>query len=515
MSTTRLRRRMAAAAVAAALLGAPLALGSRVSAGISADDAIVSGAALASGAVAVTWVNPDFDFWPIYSLSTMQNDTSHGMSGAIWPGFLVDAFFWLYGFQTLERAALGISESQWPNQPHDARASSSRFVMSNFSQGCAFLFGAQGPAHDNCRRVVDPILNDPPGSAGTSTSRSGRLTSSGQADATRYSVPGVLDAAAVRTTTDTRFVDGRTIVEAKLVATDVTIGAGLHVETLEARSVSVATGDAATAKTDSTLSVLGATFNGTPVTIDDQGVHNDLDQAAVSFNDALAAQGLEVRLVQGRSQVSPEGDLVSTSTGGLRIRVFRERAEDAFPAPVREMRQAACNAAIDSPLNNEITRLQVDEPNPLFGRVPFAPLPERAQVEQSVPPPFGCPFVNRSAEVAFVLGFTDAFARLTPVPEFRFDDTPLPPAPVSVGTPTDVLDLGLGAGTPTTAPSVISRAPARTLGGDRSAADSVVLSADFTEDDVAGGLEVLYALLGLMVAGLAVGRYALRSLSAP
>ena len=83
---------------------------------------VIQGAGLAAAGVAAGRFDPNVDFWPIYSESSIDNDSSHGLSGAIWPGFLLDAFAWLYGLQPQERAGLGISESQWPNAPHTSSA---------------------------------------------------------------------------------------------------------------------------------------------------------------------------------------------------------------------------------------------------------------------------------------------------------------------------------------------------------------------------------------------------------
>src|SRR5581483_304814 len=102
--------------------------------------AIVQGAGLAAAGVAAASVDPNVDFWPIYSQSSMDNDSSHGLSGAIWPGFLLDAFAWLYGLQPQERGGLAISESQWPNAPHVSNGSSTGFMLENFKSGCTQFF---------------------------------------------------------------------------------------------------------------------------------------------------------------------------------------------------------------------------------------------------------------------------------------------------------------------------------------------------------------------------------------
>jgi hypothetical protein len=484
------------------------------SAQLTEDTAVIDGSSLAAAAVAVGHVEPNLDFWPMYSSASIDNEASHGLSAAIWPGFLIDAFFWLYGFQTLERAALGISESQYPNPPHSTKGSSSTFLLSNFSQGCEFLFGPQDPATDNCRAVVGPMFTDPPGAVGRSESRSGRLTSQGSAQATRFAIPGIAEAAEAVSSTSARFVDGRTVSEASFTARDIRIGTDLRIDVLQAVSRSSVGGAPGTSESTGRLRITGARWGTVDVDIDDQGVHVTGDRTSDALNEALAAQGFEVRLVQGRRSADEDGETADTATGGLLVRVFRDRAEEAFPMQVREAREAACRSAEESIFNREITRIRVSEPNPLFGRIPFAPLPERAEVEQSVPPPTGCPFLNRSFEVAFVLGFTNASARLSPVPAFDFDPTTsipeggfVDPSLVSFGDGASFAFPGGGATTPGgTGASVLG--PAR----DR---EAVSLVAAFSEKDVAARVKTLYVLMAL-IAGLGLaGRAVLRQLSSP
>ena len=491
---------------AVALVALPVA-GRPASSAPSPDESIIDGSALAASAVAVGAVDPNFDFWPVFSLSTMDNEASHGLSAGMWPGFLIDAFFWLYGFQSTERAALGISESQYPNPPHAAKASSSGFLLNNFSEGCRFMFG-EGAAYDGCREVSDPIFRDPPGALSSSESRSGALSSDGSARATRFAYPALLEAADVVTSTDVRYTSEGTRTEATLVARDVVVGGAVRIETLRARSVAVASGSASTSDTVSQLELGRATYNGQPVVIDAGGVHLEADRSSNAVNDALAAHGLEVRLAQGRSEVTGGGEFADAATGGLVVRVGRERAEEAFPLAARDARDAACASAAQSPINEEITRVRVDQPNPLFGQVPFAPLPERVQAEQSVPPPFGCPFLNRSFEVALVLGVTNASSRLSPLPTLELAagagiDT-------IVGPSTTIRQFEVPGAAPTTGASADAVAVPRTGGRE-----TVRLAATFGEDDVANGLKVAYAVLFLLGALAAAGRFFMRSVSAP
>jgi hypothetical protein len=499
--------RLAAAALATALAAGPLVLSPRAASAPTPQTAIIDGAALSAAAVAVASVEPNFDFWPVFAESSMNNSLSHGLAAGFWPGFLIDAFFFIYGFQTTERGALGVSESQYPNPPQDAKASSTGFLLGNFSQGCEFLFGRQGSTTDTCKRYAAPVL-DPPGAAGTSETHSAPLSSNGAAHATRFTYPGILEAADVQSATSSKFVDGHARVEAIFAAKDVTIGAQLHIDAIRARSLSVAGGSPVA---QSELSLAGVTFAGQSARIDDQGVHVTGDQSTDAANASLAAQGIEVRLVQGRRQAG--GDQVAASSGGLRVRVFRERAEEAFPMPVTSTRDAACRSAQASPLSAEITRLQYTIPDPAFGRVPFAPLPPDFQIDQSVPPPFSCPFLNRSFDIGIVLGLTQADARLTPLPAEQSFAGALPPSSSGTTTTPASRPAPAAPGDDTAAaPAALEPGP---IGQPVAEAVSPRLVSAQQPGDVAAGVRVLYAML-IVVLGFAVGGpYVLRTLSSP
>lgn len=482
----------------------------RATAGADPDKFIVSGSALAASAVAIGNVNPNVDFWPIYSTSSIDNEISHGLSGAMWPGFLVDAFFWLYGFQPIERAALGISESQFPSLPHATEASSSAFVMSNFADGCRFLFGSGGAATEACKNTTGPFINRPPGTVGSSGSRSGDLTSDGWSQATKFVYPSVLEAGSVKTSTSSKFVDGHTVTEAKLVASDVSV-ANLRIASLTATSVAIATAKPGANKATSSVSLAGVTYGGQSATVDDSGVHLTADRAADGPNQTLAAQGLQVRLVQGTEKSSPDGQTSSATSGGLTVRISRERAEEAFPAPVREARLAACAAAANSPLSQEITRIRVSQPDPLFGRVPFAPLPERFEVDQSVFPPASCPFVNRGFDVGLAIGMTNASSRLSALPEEISSGSVLG----NSATTSYVTTVEPGSTTSATTSAVVdpSGVPAEKSATPR--LDSTHYAAAFTEADVSRRVASVYLGLILALAGLVFGRGALKRIFQP
>jgi hypothetical protein len=460
---------------------------------------IIQGAGLAGAAVAAASVDPNFDVWPIYSTTTIDNQSSHGLSGAIWPGFLLDAFAWLYGLQPQERAGFGVSESQWPNPPHSSRASSTGFMLKNFSDGCAEVFGP-----DACAQAFG-LFGEPPLAAGVSSSDSNALSGNGSARGMRFDVPGVLEADEARSATRSVFQAGRTVVESVFTARNVTIGGAVHIDVIEARSTASATGDKRSGGT-STLKIVGADAGGQPVVIDDQGLHAQGDEQSTALNDALAGQGIEVRLSQGRKTIERSGDSVDTATGGLLIRISRERTEEMFPPSFVEGKTAACNAAANSPINEEITRIQFDQPNPLFGKVPVPGMPKRAQLDQSVPPPVSCPYTNRNIGVVIALGLTEASARLTPLPDL---------GPFTVALPGIVSPAVPGyttQGRPGTAPRIFiaaAQTPAEV------AANAALASAPTTTGDLARRVRIVYGVIALVfVLGIA-GRFALKAASAP
>lgn len=465
-----------------------------------AEGLIVQGAGLAAAAVVVGNFDPDVDVWPMYSESSIDNGSSHGLSGAIWPGFLIDAFFFLYGVHPQMRAGLGISETQWPNPPHTARAESSGFLLANFADGCASVFGPEA-----CAQAFE-AFGAPPAALGSSESESRHLSSTGTARGMRFDIPGLLEVAEARSHTSSTYRDGRTLVESVFTARDVTIGTDLHIDQLEARSIANAAGDPDSSSGKSTLLILGATFQGTPVVIDDQGLHAQGDSGFDAFNEALAEMGIEIKASQGRITKDDTGEFVDTATGGLQIHVLRERMEETFPPELIAQRNAMCAAAADNPLNQEITRIRVDQPNPLYGQVPIPGIPERAQVEQSVPPPLSCPFLNRTFDFTLALGYTNASARLSPLPGF---EVPVLTPIGSVDTGHVVIPALVGGFTAPRFLPVIEPAPRTET---RLAAAPARVDAN---EDLPRWVRIIYGLIVLLALVAVAFRFVLRAASAP
>lgn len=492
-------RRAVAVVLVCAFAFVPLAGSTASSAVPEAERVIVQGAGLASAAVVVGNFDPDVDVWPIYSESSIDNQSSHGLSGAIWPGFLVDAFFFLYGVHPQMRAGLGISETQWPNPPHTARAESTGFLLANFADGCASIFGAEA-----CAQAFD-AFGTPPAALGVSESQSKHLLSTGTARGARFDVPGLLEAAEARSYTSSAYKDGKTVVESVFTARDVTIAGDLHIDVIEARSVANAAGDPQRSDGESTLRIVGARFGDTPVMIDDQGLHAQGDSNSDALNEALAETGIEVKASQGRTTQDESGEFVDTATGGLQIHVLRQRMEETFPPELLAQKSALCAAAEGNALNQEITRIRVDQPNPLYGQVPIPGIPERAQIEQSVPPPLSCPFLNRTFDFTLALGFTNSSARLSPLPELESLDL----APTGLGSdyvliPPLVADFG-----PPALPRTIATAP------DDEATLAAAPAPAGPDEDLPRWVRIIYGLVALLALVAIAFRFVLRAASAP
>jgi hypothetical protein len=330
------------------------------------------------------------------------------------------------------------------------------------------------------------------------------LVSTGTARGARFDIPGLLEAAEARSRTRSVYEGGKTVVESVFTARDVTIGGDLHIDMIEARSVANAAGDPEGSDGKSTLRIVGARFGDTPVVIDDQGLHAQGDENSEAFNEALAETGIEVKASQGRTTEDDTGEFVDTATGGLQIHVLRQRMEETFPPELIAQKNAMCAAAENNPLNQEITRIRVDQPNPLYGQLPIPGIPERAQIEQSVPPTMSCPFFNRTFDLTLALGFTNASARLSPLPD-------LPPVDLTpIGGTDFVVSFTPSVGG--AAPSVLgSITPAQDDKATLAAAPAPASS----DDNLPRWVRIIYGLLALLALVAIAFRFVLRAAAAP
>jgi hypothetical protein len=493
-------RRFVAVVCATVALMACTAVPSHASA--PAYNAILSGSALSSSTVVLAAVNPNFDLWPVYSYSEMDNAASHTLSAGFWPGFLIDAFFWLYKFQPVERSALGVAESLWPNAPHVEEASSSRYATGNVSDLCGFALGVNAALESACRTAWDPLVGGDAAHAGTARATSARTDARGVAQGTRVTLPGGIQIGALRSTSNTHAMGAEAAVsEAAQLATDVHVGSSLVIETIEALATAQASGRSGGATASSVLHLGRVTFNGQPAEIDDQGVHVITDEGAQSVNAVLAAQGFDVRLFQGRDEAATDGTTAKAASGGLVVRVVRDR----IPEPLPTQNAAACAAIAASPLNQELYRVSRDVENPLYSMVPFAPLQKSYQIDEPIPPVVPCPYMDRAADVGIVLGTAAAGASAKLVP------APPPVTDTRIGATPDrvTFDTVTIPGTPAYVPPS-DAAPAPVSGGplvvQRHRALNVIPSG------VAAGVKVLYGAMWMVLLLVLIGRFSFRTL---
>ncbi len=495
----RAKRAVLALALATAFLlaAAPPAMAVEEPAGV------VNGKALAVAAQNVLYVNPNFDVYPVYSFSRNDNLSSYDLSGGTWPGFLLDAFMDFYGFGKVERSALGIVETQFPGVPSTGQAATSDYGRDNVNNACAFLFGPQGPSPSAevlaaCKAYVQTMIDDKSSKQLAARGASDFLHSNGTATLNHAVLaPGVVaDHVESRTSTDAR--TGVQRAEAHQIITGLEIGP-LRIGALRA------TARASAAKTgknaESLLTLAEVTFMGEPAEIDDQGVHVLLDSGTKPVNDQLAAYGFDVRLTQGRTY--DEGPARVGESGGLVVRMRR----DSLPDELVSAQDTLCATFAGPPFSDvpELARLKRDEPNPLYGVVPFVPMPPTVSVDEPIPPVVPCVYPNLAYDVGVLIGTAQAAAQFTPLP---------PPPPVTGGgdsgpTQREIFETVTIPGETVVAPD-LDPAPVATVGPYVVRRSVPVLTAA-----VAGRIKLVYAMLFVLLIGLVGGRFALRALAAP
>lgn len=291
--------RRLAGAVLAALLVAPVGAGAAPATSRRALEA----SARASVLAATLDVQPSFDPAIAESRSTSSNVGTTSLDGVIWPGFLVDAFFFLYGFQSVERLGLGISEARWPQGPTDADATLSGVALAS---------------------VTDPAAA--PAKVGESSASARPTGASGRSSIAAVSLPGGVAIAAASSSSHVRTAGGVASGEALQEVAGVTAGP-LEIETIRA-DASAAAGQRRAA--ESSLLVVGARVAGQAVSVDDEGVRAATDAAQEIVDAALGASGIAVRLVPAARKVS--GDDAEASSGGVLVSV-RAAQEDPTGTP--------------------------------------------------------------------------------------------------------------------------------------------------------------------------------------
>lgn len=252
--------------------------------------------ARASVFVAQLDVQPAFD--PAFADARASTSTvgNASLASVVWPSFLVDAFFFLYGFQSVERVGLGIAEARWPQGPSRADATQSNLLFANGGDPSMF-----------------------PGAIGRSVATADADAGRARAHTTELAAPmlDVADAASVADASAVATASSRQTLR-RVAAGPLVIG---HLDAVADASVALL--DAPRAR--ATITLTDVTVAGTPVRIDGDGVRAATADAQEAANAALQAAGVEVRLVPGSERIEPGS--ASASTGGVLI-TFAQRRDD-------------------------------------------------------------------------------------------------------------------------------------------------------------------------------------------
>jgi hypothetical protein len=428
-----------------------------------------------------------------------------------------------YGFKGPGRALLGFAETQWPDPPQKANASTADFGTLCKESGDNEQITQYFPKSlfDGCRQFYAALTGGFGGSlpyrASAGHSESDFLSSSGFSDGFQMTLPltEVLKIGHAHSTSGTSAANARASVsEATSVLHDVSFGT-LHID--EIRSSAKATEDVVTGpKATRKIEIVGATVGGQAVTIDESGVAPVSDNPqARSALERFAQEGFAVKLVQGSDSVDPDSGQVTTVSGGLEIRMIRS----GTPAELQTPADAACAQTTDlqtdpllapgsvqsftydlsdlAPVNDAYQKAW-DENYPL-GLV----LPRDVEGEEPIPPVIPCAGVlfDRAVDAGVVLAVTAASARFiagVPLPDLGNVITPDVPdrvitTTISIpGEPGTVSPGGSGPGSG--APQAL-RAPGEQFGAD-----------------VAQRVKLLYGAMVLLFVALLAGRAAFRHL---
>ncbi|HVL89706.1 MAG TPA: hypothetical protein VM841_05670, partial [Actinomycetota bacterium] len=243
-------------------------------------NAAVNGFARASAAFIPFNVNPNFDFWPVYSLSETDGSFSHGLAGGFWPGFLVDATFFQFGYQPFERALFGVAESAYPITPFEDTASST-----DFAEMCAAGekstvplpdnqgdLGAPEPMLTGCQSLYTQYKNRIPYSVSDARTVSGELFSDSSATGVELRLGTIVAGSAYSSSFTDASQGGKTVSGATVLLSDIKITDALRIEQLRSVVRTVADGTAKGAKIERTLEILNARFQQQPVRIGEDGV---------------------------------------------------------------------------------------------------------------------------------------------------------------------------------------------------------------------------------------------------
>jgi len=489
-------------------------------------NATANGRAEAAAVFVPFRVNPNLEFYPAYSYSEIANSasqsTSHGISAGFYPGFLLDAFLDFYGFKGPGRALLGFAETQWPDPPQEADASTVDFGKLCRESGDNPQITKYFPKQlfDGCRQFYDAFTGGFGGSLpyriSSGHSESDFLSSSGFSDGFQVTLPlpSTLTIGHAHSTSGTSAAGAHASVsDATAVLHDVSLGA-LHIS--EIRSTAHASDDAKTGPNVArTVEIFGASLAGLPVTIDSNGIRPISDNASVRAALARFAQeGLDVELVQGYDSVDPDSGTVTAVSGGLAVRLIRsgtptqlQAPADALCAKTSALQESAAlrpgwihsvtyDLSAVPPLNDAYHNIW-DNNYPL-GFV----LPRDVEGEEPIPPVIPCAGVlfDRAVDAGLVLGVTAASARFlegSPLPDLSDVVTPAIP------------DRFIS--TTISLPGSASRFDSPVVVAQPASPPLAAAGPDFGAD-VAERVKLLYGVMVLVLAAVVGGRSAFRHL---
>lgn len=496
-------------------------------------NATANGRAEAAAVFVPFRVNPNFEFYPAYSFSSIANSasqsSSHGVSAGFYPGFLLDAFMDFYGFRGPGRALLGFAETQYPDPPQTATSSTADFGTLCKESGSNEQITQYFPRRlfDGCQQFYSALTGGFGGSLpyrmSAGHSESGFLSSTGYADGFQMRLPmseALTIGHAHSTSSTTAESAHATVSVATSVLRDVIFG-DLRISEIHS-SVRVSADAKLGPKAERTVQIVGASLAGRPVTIDENGMRPVTDNAqARSLIDRFAEQGFDVKLVHGHESVDPDSGEVTAISGGLALRLVRGGTPPELRVPTDELctrttdlqdpdengnnpvltpgsiRTFDYDLAALPPVNDAYQKLW-DENYPL-GLV----LPRDIEGSEPVPPVIPCAGVlfDRAVDAGVVLGVTAASARFVeglPLPDLGDVFTPGVPDRVFTTT-TTIPGVAPGTGLPPGLPGIGPVPPVAAPGPEFGA-------------DVARLVKLLYGAMVLLLAGLVGGRAAFRRL---
>jgi hypothetical protein len=242
--------------------------------------------ARASISVGLVDAQPSFDPALLDARAAASSVGTSSLASVVWPSFLVDAFFFLYGFQPVERIALGIAQAGWPQGPMTARASQSEAFASN-------LNGV----------IERPVIG---GASNATASRDAALADVAAVTAT---LPGGVTLEGARSVARIDRTAGAELAVAQLWIERVQVGP-LAIEgfAAEARARPGTTGEP-------TLTFAEMTIAGTPVRLEGDAVIAPTRALQEQVDAALAASGIEIGLL------TRDADPSAARQRGLRIAV--------------------------------------------------------------------------------------------------------------------------------------------------------------------------------------------------